>query len=378
MALETGTYISDLTVTNPTSTDPKSQGDDHIRLLKSTIKTSFPGITGAVTSTHTELNLLDGVTSSTAELNILDGVTSSAAEINILDGATLTTTELNYVDGVTSAIQDQINLKAPLDSPALTGTPTAPTASPGTSGTQIATVDFANALSFASVLPSQTGNAGKVIVTDGTTASWGTVFNTTVNKFVNGSDQTKGLTWDLSGISTATIRNVTVANADIDFFTPFAKLLSTHTASAAATFDIEPTFVSTYNRYLILIEDLAVGTNAVALTMRFKVGGSYITTATYTTRNADLTQSAGTTGGQLFASVGNAAQYYCNLKIEVLSPLSTTYEQNVLVDGFSGSANNKPASVVNNGSTGALQGIRLFPGTGTITGTARVYGIRKA
>lgn len=63
MALETGTYISDLVATNPTSSDPKSQGDDHIRLVKSTLQATFPGVTGAVTATHTELNFVDGVTS---------------------------------------------------------------------------------------------------------------------------------------------------------------------------------------------------------------------------------------------------------------------------------------------------------------------------
>ena len=52
----------------------------------------------------------------------LNGVTADAAEINLLDGATLTTTELNYVDGVTSAIQTQLDAKAPLASPTFTGT----------------------------------------------------------------------------------------------------------------------------------------------------------------------------------------------------------------------------------------------------------------
>lgn len=378
MALETGTYISDLTITNPTSTDPKSQGDDHLRLLKSTVKATFPNVTGAVTATHTELNIMDGVTSTTAELNILDGVTSTAAEINILDGVIASTDEINYIDGVTSSIQPQIDLKAPLASPALTGTPTAPTAAPGTSGTQIATVDFANALSFASVLPAQIGNAGKVIVTDGTTASWGTVFNTTVVSLVNGADQTKKAVLDLSAISAATTRTITFPDANVDLFTPYAKLISTHTASAAATFDIEPTFVSTYDRYIILIEDLTVGTNAVSLQMRLKVSGAYITTSTYTTRNLDLTQTAGSAQAQIFATLGSAAQYYVNLNILVVNPLSTTYEKNVLVDGFSSSANTKPALLVNNGTTAALQGIRLYPSSGTITGTARVYGIRKA
>ena len=54
----------------------------------------------------------------------LNGVTADAAELNILDGATLTTTELNYVDGVTSAIQTQLDTKAPSANPTFTGTVT--------------------------------------------------------------------------------------------------------------------------------------------------------------------------------------------------------------------------------------------------------------
>lgn len=56
--LETGTYISDLVATNPTATDQRSQGDDHIRLIKSTLQATFPNITGAVTPTHTQINQL--------------------------------------------------------------------------------------------------------------------------------------------------------------------------------------------------------------------------------------------------------------------------------------------------------------------------------
>ena len=95
-----------------------------------------------ITASTSELNILDGVTADYTELNVLDGITASTSELNILDGATLTTTELNYVDGVTSGIQNQINDKAPLESPALTGTPTAPTASAGTDSTQVATTAF--------------------------------------------------------------------------------------------------------------------------------------------------------------------------------------------------------------------------------------------
>ena len=106
MALESTTYINGLVATNPTGTDPRNQGDDHIRMVKSAVQVTFPNITGAVTPTHTELN---------------------------------------YVDGVTSALQAQLDAKAPLASPTLTGTPAAPTASAGTNTTQLATTAFVEA-----------------------------------------------------------------------------------------------------------------------------------------------------------------------------------------------------------------------------------------
>jgi hypothetical protein len=54
MGLETGTYINDLVVTNPTATDPKSAGDDHFRLVKSVLKNSLPGFTGIILGAGTE------------------------------------------------------------------------------------------------------------------------------------------------------------------------------------------------------------------------------------------------------------------------------------------------------------------------------------
>lgn len=38
MGLETGTTIADLVATNPTAADPRSEGDDHIRLIKAVLK----------------------------------------------------------------------------------------------------------------------------------------------------------------------------------------------------------------------------------------------------------------------------------------------------------------------------------------------------
>ena len=54
MALETGSYINDLVITNPTSSDAKSQGDDHLRLLKTVIKECLNGFPGGILLTATE------------------------------------------------------------------------------------------------------------------------------------------------------------------------------------------------------------------------------------------------------------------------------------------------------------------------------------
>ena len=89
MALETATYIDGLNASNPAASDAINTADDHLRLIKSTIKATFPNITGPVTLAQGEF--------------------------------------------------------APLASPTFTGTPAAPTASPGTNTTQLATTAFVQA-----------------------------------------------------------------------------------------------------------------------------------------------------------------------------------------------------------------------------------------
>jgi hypothetical protein len=48
MALESATYISGLVTTNPTGSDSISQGDDHIRLIKTVLKNTFPNVASVI------------------------------------------------------------------------------------------------------------------------------------------------------------------------------------------------------------------------------------------------------------------------------------------------------------------------------------------
>lgn len=124
MTVETATYINQLDATYPTASDPKSEGDDHLRLIKSTVKATFPNVTGVVTPTQADLNVLAGAgTGAVSGLN----VTTQAATNN--------TTLVASTAMVQSAILASTGISA--------------------------------------VLPGQGGNSGKYLTTDGTNASWG-------------------------------------------------------------------------------------------------------------------------------------------------------------------------------------------------------------
>ena len=69
-------YIDDLNVSNPPATDPLSQVDEHLRLIKTAVKQSFPNISGAVTATQSVLNGLDG------RVSALEGADSAAIANN--------------------------------------------------------------------------------------------------------------------------------------------------------------------------------------------------------------------------------------------------------------------------------------------------------
>lgn len=87
MALETASYISGLVTTNPVATDGISQADDHIRLIKSTIKATFPNINAAVTVTPAALNATSSL-SSLAALSVFGNATNTAGTTGAITAGT--------------------------------------------------------------------------------------------------------------------------------------------------------------------------------------------------------------------------------------------------------------------------------------------------
>ena len=95
MGLEAFSYITSLNASNPIhATDPVSQGDDHVRGLKTTLLNTFPNLDAAVNITPTEANLLDGLTGVTGTGNLVASIsptltgtlTAAAIEATTYDG----------------------------------------------------------------------------------------------------------------------------------------------------------------------------------------------------------------------------------------------------------------------------------------------------
>jgi len=151
-------YQSQPTFTNDLHIVSKKYVDDADNLkLNISVFNTYTGTT--IPNTYYNKTEIDVYTGATATLfaNKQDTITGAATTITDTDlttnralisvvgkvgVSTVTSTELSYVGGVTSGIQGQLNLKAPIANPALTGIPTAPTAAAGVNTTQIATTAY--------------------------------------------------------------------------------------------------------------------------------------------------------------------------------------------------------------------------------------------
>ena len=165
-------------------------------------------------------------------------------------------------------------------------------------------------------------------------------------------------------------------------------LLSTVTASNSATVDVETTFSSTYDVYLLIASGVTSQTDGRPLLALMKIGGSYVTSgykyhATETTSAsasyAAGADSAATSLSVLGGTVGNAADESGNFKMIIYSPASTALSKQATWEGSS--MNSTGVGIKVNGAglntgTSALTGIRFKFDTGNVVaGKFRLYGI---
>lgn len=138
--------------TAPTSNIIKSMWDNLVSMVHSTVTIFWISTSNHLAKFNLLWQIMDSIvydnwtnvgiwTESPSEK--LDVSWNIKLSWNLINWSTeITPTELWFLDWVSSSVQTQINNKAPLASPALTWTPTAPTAAAATNTTQIATTAY--------------------------------------------------------------------------------------------------------------------------------------------------------------------------------------------------------------------------------------------
>jgi hypothetical protein len=164
--------------------------------------------------------------------------------------------------------------------------------------------------------------------------------------------------------------------------------LSEVTASNSNTVDIETTFNSTYDEYVIKVTNLLPAESNTGLRARIRVDGAYDTGSNYgsastTTDSAGDTFNGSNAGSAMFLTANQAgANRPTSFEFRVHNPASTSvakgfdwagilYRNGALLgSSFIGAGLNS--------STSACTGVRLYMSSGAITsGTFRLYGIKK-
>lgn len=169
--------------------------------------------------------------------------------------------------------------------------------------------------------------------------------------------------------------------------------LSTVSASGAATADVESTFSSTYDQYAIIGSNVVGSTGGQDFMVRMKIGGSYITTATYGRVAIRLTAASSTIATdiaddnasaiRMAESVAALSSRPFNFIMYVSNPSSTSVVKNVFWHGNFSYDTTSQAVFFSTGAgrntgTDALTGVRFYLTSGNISGTFRLYGIKNS
>lgn len=290
-----------------------------------------------------------------------------------------------FVEAARLLLVAALALKANIASPTFTGVPAGPTAAFGASGTQLATLDFVNAVAANASLPGQTGKNGFVLATDGTSADWLNLLLTTNMLIKDATDATKKLAFALGNLTTATTRTVTPVDEDITLFTPYARLLSITTASNSSTVEIDIPTDGVYDRFILQANNVTIQNDTANLQLRFTIGGTLITTTTYLEVLAngapyisELDKIIMFAGGDL----RNSSSAHMQFTLDFCDVTSTTQAHFVQLSGFQFSTSThivETKRAGRNSTLGVLSKLTFNMDSGNImTGKFRLYGVRNS
>ena len=197
-------------------------------------------VTASSTTTFTNKTIDEDATGNSIT-NLANASIKAGAAIDatkIADGS-VTSTEFQYINSLSSNAQDQITLKAPLASPALTGNPTAPTQAAGNNSTRLATTAYVdNSTASRDQLSEMTdvtftGLAdANYFIYDNSASVW-------KNKAISGAftSNNAGVTTLSAGIDAAKIADASVSDTEFQYLNGVTSAIQTQINAKQATID---------------------------------------------------------------------------------------------------------------------------------------------
>lgn len=247
MALETVTYVGDLTATNPLGSDLKSTLDDHIRNVKKSLRQSFTGFTGAILVTG-----VDGGAVNTYTLTPTTALSGYVAKMVV-----------EFTPNVTNTGDSTLNISG-LGAKSVYSV----------SGAVLTSGDLVSGYYYLAVydgtqfrLLSTTKNyIDQLAIVAGNMPTGGTTSQALI--------KSGATNYDAAWSSLKTVNsNSLIGSGDIAITPPALILLATLTPTAAANVDFLTTFSSTYDNYLIIGDGLKPAANDT-LVFRFANAGT--------------------------------------------------------------------------------------------------------
>lgn len=156
-------------------------------------------------------------------------------------------------------------------------------------------------------------------------------------------------------------------------------LLSTATAAASATINFDNFLTSTYDNYLIMVDDVVVASGGGYLSLRVGTGATPTYQTTTYVLNSTITTSIQCSG--IIGTVAQAGNASTGATITLFNANSTTHFKPVTSAYLNLSAAGAVLSGVSGsmwtGATTALSSVQLFSNVGNLTtGTFRLYGVK--
>ena len=170
-----------------------------------------------------------------------------------------------------------------------------------------------------------------------------------------------------------------------DSVQPGMVLVNTTTFSSASSISINNCFSSTYSNYRVIFDGYSSSASAGGLNMRLRSAGTDATGTSYIWGGQYITQSAGPTrnysGGlvslfEISAHANYATCFDATVFQPYVSSANTSFTSNYSAPGTASAAYGTSAGVYI--VAAQHDGMTIYPGAGTVTGTIRIYGLRNS